>query len=264
MLDIESSDIVREVKDDYGVVVGMIPDIRLGRYTPLPEMQVLCIGDAAANLGAEKIEQLTKQIEHIGILNTFMYYVKTFHATPLSNVETRQALRIQMQKMRAMYPEVLKVSTDGRRSAELDFFNKAEKLMKTVAKGELRTPIDLMGVLMTVYAQYAQETDEDRKSFLARGILAGVEALRGPTDKEPFVSCLLKIAAQRKAYEIRKGYRLKQSSSSGSKSKISFGRWFDPHYKHPSISYGHLFHKSCRHTHYEDSLASRYRLTRTY
>ena len=223
MLDIQVNNVVREVKDG-DTVVGIIPDISLGSYTPVARLQVLCIADEMAELGAEKTEQLTRQLVQVGILDAFMHYVKELSLN--DNPQIRYALIEQMKIMRSRYADILQVTRPGKRSSFWDFFTKREAVLQDVVRQV--TPVQLMGVLMHAHSEYLQARDESTRSFLARGILAGVEDLRskklGPM---PQVKHLLRASATQKRQEFPvMGRRL--SSRRINPEKISFGCWYNP------------------------------------
>ena len=248
MLDIQVNEIVREVKKD-GIVVGMVPDISLGSYTPLAKLQVLCIADEMAELGAEKTEQLTKQLTKVGILDAFMQYVKALSFT--TDVGKRWVLIEQMKMMRSRYADILNVAKAGQRSTFWDFFQKREMLMKGVA--EQITPIQLMGVLMHAHSEYLQTQDDMTRSFLARGILAGVETLNNQKiGRVPQICYLLRDAARQKRQEFpyQGDASLAQKDDS---SKVSFGCWYNPKKQSRKVVC-----KGSKAVHYGDDFASRY------
>jgi len=253
MLDIQVNDIAREVKEG-DTVVGMIPDISLGSYTPLAKVQVLCIADEMAELGAEKTEQLTKQLVKVGILDAFMQYVKALSCNP--SPQARWVLIEQLKIMRVRYADILNVAKSGQRSTFWDFFQKRELLMRGVA--QQITPVQLMGVLMHAHSEYLQTHDDMTRSYLARGILAGVETLNNQKiGFKPQVKYLLRDAAQQKRQEGSFAVpNLPQRDTVSA--KVSYGCWYNPKKLNRKVSC-----KGNKAMHYGDGFKARYG-TRSY
>ena len=245
MLDIQVHEITHEVKKD-DAVVGIIPDISLGSYTPLPKAQILCIADEMADLGAERTERLTEQLLKVGIFDAFMHCVKALSA-PI-NFQQRQAWIEQMKAMRLRYTDILNVAQPGHRSTFWDFFQKREVLMQNIA-GQV-TPIQLMGILMHAHSEYLQTQDDMTRSFLARGILAGVETLNNKKlGHLPQVKWLLRVAAHKKRQEFP--YQDEPAYEEDS-AKISFGCWYSSEKKPPKN------YKRRPGVHYGEGFAARY------
>jgi len=223
MLDIQVIESMREVKVGDEVIPG-IPDIVLGTHTPLPRQQVLRVADEMADLGAEQIHKLTQQLMQVGILDTFMQYIKVLSNRPHPVV--RDVIVGQMRAMRARYPYVLYVPTKpGKRSDFWDFFNKREALIADIANKT--TPVQLLGVVMNAEAEYRGTQDPAMRSFLARGVVAGIENLKNNRTND--VPTVLKLLGGAKV-----PYKSPAQTNSEERQKVSFGRWYDKSYKHPS------------------------------
>jgi len=214
MLDIEVMNIAHEVK--FGPkVISVLPDVRLGHYTPLPRHQLMCVADEMADLGAEKTNQLMQKITHIGILDAFMTYIKILRTE--ESAATKYAVIEQMKAMRARYGDILHVEpANGMRSSFWDFFYKKEDIMDSVAKET--TPVQLLGVLMGVHSEYRRTANPRVRSFMTRGVMAGIEYLKNRNIED-----VLERTAQEKYPQF-----VESSKQNGKVvHKISFGCWYD-------------------------------------
>ena len=175
MLDIQIFRINREIKDQ-GKVVGSVPLIALGTYTPIPSKTQEKIAAEVQWLGPENERILKKVLVAIGTVDTFATYSQILEDRVHPAV--RRAVERQMRLLQLSYPGFVPTRADGQPAKHVDFVAKRESMLQNLQQQV--SPEQLIGVMANAVSDYHESVTmyAETRAFLARGIAWTVDKLK--------------------------------------------------------------------------------------
>ena len=175
MLDIEIFRVTREIKEN-GKVVGTVPLVSLGTYTPIPAKTQAHLSEAMKDLGEENKRSIKKVLVAIGAVDTLAGYAKILEGN--MHPYARKIVSRQKRLLELSYPSLLPTRADGKPAQHSDFVEKRTNMLKSLQ--EQVSPMQLIGVMTEAVSEYHESVEmyAETRSFLGRGIAWSVDMLK--------------------------------------------------------------------------------------